>query len=237
MHDITPLDAGGRWPRDIAVWQVRLPAQADARDWPGLSADEHERAARFRLSADRVRFAVTRSRLRQLLAGYRNTPPAALRFTRNAWGRPELVDGDGLSFNVSHSQGQALIAVSARRRVGVDIEWIDPALDWQGLTGLLCTPGELQAIEGAPPDARRRAFFRCWTAKEALLKAQGRGLAAGLHSLDLAPGGLQAQDPTGSCTPDGGDHLRYRWLEDVAGYAACLAYGEPGSAGAWPGSS
>lgn len=235
MHDTTPLEARGRWPTDIAVWQIRLPAQADARDWPSLTADEREHAARFRLPADRIRFAVTRSRLRQLLAGHRDTPPAALRFTRNAWGRPELVDG-GLSFNVSHSKDQALIAISTTRRVGVDVEWIDPALDWQALTGLLCTPGELQAIEGAPPDMRRRAFFRCWTAKEALLKAQGQGIAAGLHSLSLAPGGLQAPGEAGSRTLDNGDRLHYRWLEGVAGYSACLAYGEPGSAAAWPGS-
>ncbi|MCC6074283.1 4'-phosphopantetheinyl transferase family protein [Pseudomonas sp. GCM10022188] len=232
MQDTTRLEASGRWPADIAIWQVRLPAQADARDWPGLTADECERAARFRLPAERIRFAVTRSRLRQLLGDYRNTPPAALRFTHNAWGRPELVDGAGLSFNVSHSAGQALIAVSATRRVGVDVEWIDPALDWRGLTGLLCTPDERQAIEGAPPGARRRAFFRCWTAKEALLKAQGQGLAAGLRSLNLAPAGLQAQDEAGSCTLEGGGRLHYRWLEDLAGYGACLAYGEAGSAGA-----
>lgn len=233
MQDTTPLDAGGRWPADIDIWQVRLPVQADAHDWPGLAAEEREHAARFRLPTDRIRFAVTRSRLRQLLGGYRNTPPAALRFTHNAWGRPELVDGDGLSFNVSHSKGQALIAVSASRRVGVDVEWRDPALDWRELTGLLCTPRERQAIEDTPADARRRAFFRCWTAKEALLKAQGQGIAAGLHALSLAPGGLQGQDEAGSCTLHG-NRLHYRWLDELAGYGACLAYGDAGSAGSWP---
>jgi len=229
MNDTRRLEARGRWPADIDLWHLNLPAQAGVHDWSCLSGDERERAARYRQPADRIRFALTRCRLRRLLAGYLGLAPEALRFGSDVWGRPELAGG-GLSFNVSHGGKHALIAVSVSRRVGVDVEWIDPALDWRALTGLLCTSQERQAILTAVHEARRQAFFRCWTAKEALFKADGRGIGAGLRSVNLAAAGKQFWTAAGGTAAVGGCRLQYRWLDELNGYSACLAYGEPGSA-------
>ena len=233
MNDLRRLAPAGRWPDDIQLWHLRLPAQAVDADWPTLSADERARAARYRRPTDRIRFALTRCRLRQLLGAWLDRPPASLRFDCNAWGRPELCGG-GLFFNVSHGGSHALIAISACRRVGVDVEWIDPALDWQALSGMLCTQAELQSIQAIPEDSRRWAFFRCWTAKEALLKAMGQGIGADLHSVNLAERTAQPMAMVGATAMVTNCRLQYRWLEGLEGlegYSACVAYGEPGSAG------
>ncbi|NVK40899.1 MAG: 4'-phosphopantetheinyl transferase superfamily protein [Oceanospirillaceae bacterium] len=230
MNDLRRLVPGGRWPDDIQLWHLRLPSEYGEADWSTLSADERARAGRYRQPADRIRFALTRCRLRQLLGAWLDLPPASLRFHCNAWGRPELSCG-GLSFNVSHSGSHALIAISACRRVGVDVEWIDPALAWQALSGLLCTAAELRSILESPGDRRRWAFFRYWTAKEALLKAQGQGIGAGLHAVNLAEGETQPMAMAGATAPVADCRLRYCWLDELEGYGACLAYGEPGSDG------
>ncbi len=229
MDHTSRLVAGGRWPADLDLWHVCIPAALGERDWACLEAAERARAARYRQPGDRVRFALTRARLRQLLAGRLGVAPAALRFAYNPWGRPQLVGG-GLSFNVSHGAGHALIAISAARRVGVDVEWVDPALDWQDLTGMVCTAAEARAILAGPRARQRQRFFHCWTAKEALLKAGGQGIGSGLHALCLGSAGAAGE--AGGSRLVAGRVLHYRWLGDIPGYSACLAYGETGSAAA-----
>lgn len=238
MDYTTRLAAGGRWPADVELWHLHIPAAASERDWPWLDAGEQARAARYRQPADRIRFALTRSRLRQLLAARLDMSPAALRFVSNPWGRPELASGAGLAFNVSHGGDHALIALSAARQVGVDIERIDPALDWQALTGMVCTAAEMRAILAQPRWRHRQCFFQCWTAKEALLKACGLGIGAGLLGLELVHLGLEAREgeDAGGSLMLKGRSLHYHWLGDISGYGACIAYGqalslEPGFSG------
>ncbi|HEV3428624.1 MAG TPA: 4'-phosphopantetheinyl transferase superfamily protein [Paraburkholderia sp.] len=225
------LMARGRWPDEIDVWQLRFDfAGALAEDMPFLDAAERARAARFLRLPDRIRSAATRSVLRELLGGYLNMNPADVPLVVSSRGKPMLADlrHDALSFNVSHSGDHALIAVSRRHVVGVDIERINPAIDWRGLARLVCTPLEKQAIEASPLALQPAQFFRCWTAKEALLKALGLGITEGLLALrvDLhaaIPAG-PPQVAEGAHAFDGARSMHYRWIEDIDGYPGCLAF-------------
>ena len=202
-----PIPTAGRWPADVELWRVELSVDADtAGACRYLAASEIERMTRYAQHADRVRFAVARSVLRGILGAHLGCDPAQLQFEVGKYGRPSLVAHPGLSFNVSHSGERVLIALSALRTVGVDIESIDPALDWRALLDLVCAPEEARRIGTV------RAFYRCWTAKEALLKATGAGIGEVLKSIDVTC----AQAPTA---------LRFAFLNELDGYLGALAFG------------
>ncbi|WP_144152744.1 4'-phosphopantetheinyl transferase family protein [Paraburkholderia sp. BCC1885] len=134
-QQVGQLDSNGRWPADVAVWHVAMPPAGTCVNGAVLDGDERERALRYRRPADRTRYAVTRAVLRELLGQRLGTEPASLRFATSGHGRPELFGIPGISFNVSHSGDHGLIAISQARAVGIDVEYIDPSLDWRKRLG------------------------------------------------------------------------------------------------------
>jgi 4'-phosphopantetheinyl transferase len=182
---------------EIHLWHADLDAaEASYGALLGtLASDEAERAARFRFERDRRSFAVCRSALREILGAYLGRPPAALCFEYAPTGKPSLArqaatSDSSLSFNVSHSGGLAAIAVSRAAELGVDIEVERADLELETIARRFFAPGEVEALLAHPPSERQGAFYRCWTRKEAYLKARGTGIVAGLDRFEvtLAPG-------------------------------------------------
>ncbi|SRR5579883_299816 len=188
-------------------------------DTPGslelLSLDERARAAGFRFDHHRNRYIACRSMLRVILAGYLETDPRGIEFAYNPNGKPFV---PGLFFNVSHSAGFALYAVSRTREVGVDIERIDPKFAAGQIPERFFSPLEVRTLRALPEHLQLEAFFRCWTRKEAFVKAVGLGLSMPLASFDvtLAPG-----EPARFLR--GGDGWELESLDPVSGYAAAVA--------------
>ena len=199
--------AGARWnpppavislPEDeVHVWRARLDDfRAELRAITGLlSADEADRAGRFHFTSDREHFITARAVLRILLGRYLDRPPAALSFTYSPHGKPELAaaaDGSAanLRFNLAHSHGLAVYAVTRGRRVGIDVEFIRPGLAAGHIAEHFFSPREIAALRALPQELQEAAFFRCWTRKEAFIKAHGEGLSFPLDQFDvsLAPG-------------------------------------------------
>jgi 4'-phosphopantetheinyl transferase len=224
------IQAGTRWPTDISLWHLRVPREdAPLHALRGeLSGDERARADRYRSAAERARYIATRATLRRLLGERVGTLPGALQFTAGAHGRPVLDGHPALSFNVSHAGEHALIAISDTRTVGIDIERIDPALAWRELAGLVCTDEEQHAIACRPPPRRSEAFFRCWSAKEAVLKALGVGIAGGLRAVAADPlsEGMQRPMVSPASRFAAAAALCFHWLEDFSGYVGCIAYSD-----------
>lgn len=146
-----------------------------------LADDERARADRFRASQQSRRFAVTRGTLRHLLSAYLHTTPKQLRFAYGTHGKPylELPQTD-LCFNVSHSGGVALMAFARARDLGVDVERTLRDVGWESVAKRFFADPELTELMALPAAQRRAGFFRCWTSKEAYMKATGRGIALGL---------------------------------------------------------
>lgn len=185
-----PLQVPESLAADIGVWRLDLDLAAPlARaDWEVLAEEEGARALRLRRHEDRVRFVATRAALRRLLADRLGCVPQALRFEAGPHGKPRLKDERAgepvIDFNVSHAGGFALIALSRRGAVGVDIERCNPDLDTASLEPQVLSPLE-QRLEAS----RRLDFFECWVVKEAVLKALGLGIAEHLKQLSvLKPG-------------------------------------------------
>ncbi|WP_347558036.1 4'-phosphopantetheinyl transferase superfamily protein [Robbsia sp. KACC 23696] len=225
------LRSEGRWPSDLAIWHVAIPASEQAIDVAVLDASEHARAALYRQDSDRRRFQATRSALRNVLGRHLDIDPSSVRFKTGSRGRPALRDTESaLSFNVSHAGDHALIALSDTRDVGIDVERIDPTLDWRTLLDLVCTPSERLLLSDTTlsPALLRQRFFQCWTAKEALLKARGLGIADGLQSLSIDfSAGVRPLAATLGPSMAGMNDLRYCWLLDIPGYMGCLAFASP----------
>lgn len=139
--------------------------------------------------------------LRRLLAGYCGREAGELVFVTGAHGKPALADAS-LAFNLSHSGAGAVLAITRGVDVGVDLESVLLPRQYAALARRYFCRREAEAVAAAAGHEREALFLRLWTAKEAVLKALGRGLAFGLDRLEFDPATLP---PTLRCiTPDGG---------------------------------
>ncbi len=215
--------------RGIHIWSVRLdPPEGRVRELARLlSADEAERAARFRFDRHRRRFTVGRGVLRQLLGRYLGVDPAQIAFRYGHRGKPELAEGSPagrLHFNLSHSEELALYALTWGRELGVDVEQIRPLEDLEQIAERFFAAGERGVLRAVPDPLKARAFFNCWTRKEAYIKAVGEGLALPLDSFEvtLAPG-----EPARMLSMDGDAEKAGGWtlseFEPEPGFVGALA--------------
>jgi 4'-phosphopantetheinyl transferase len=188
-----------------------------------LTADELLRAGAKAAEEGRKRAVVTRAAVRALLARYLDAAPDELAFAAGAHGKPRL-DPDGpLRFNLSHSGELAMIALARDTEVGIDVEQVRPRADFTRVARRVFTEAEREAA--ADSDL---AFYRHWVAKEAFVKATGRGLGASLRSFEVlleAPGGARLVHVAGDTAEAA------RWalvpLEVAPGYAAAVVAEAP----------
>jgi 4'-phosphopantetheinyl transferase len=216
----------------IALWHLDLAGAADseARWLELLSTDERERAGRFHFDRDRQHFCAARGILRTLLAAYLTTRPLDISFVYSDKGKPALAPPyaeSGLNFNVSHSGEAALLGFVQSSRIGVDVEKIRNDFDSAAIAGRFFSPHEREQLSRLPSDQRHRAFFHCWTLKEAFIKALGEGLSHPLHQFDVTFDASWDRSVPISLTtrPDPSESGRW-WLQTVdvdPDYAAALA--------------
>jgi 4'-phosphopantetheinyl transferase len=158
----------------VHVWLAGL-GEFDGE--PATPADK-VRAGRFMQDDDRRRFLAGRVLARRVVGNYLGYSPAEVTFALTAFGKPYLCQrgGPDLRFNLSHSGDMVALAVSLDDEVGVDIETAAPD-NADELVSIVLSELELYAFARLPLVQRPAAFLRCWTRKEALLKAAGTGLA------------------------------------------------------------
>jgi 4'-phosphopantetheinyl transferase len=176
MDQQAPLSAPG-----IELWLVDLQAPAREREAPApgdwLDEAERSRAARFHFERDAHRYRASHTALRHLLAQRTGVAPAALRFAAGRHDKPQLDLPGAPAFNMSHSGRWALIGIGGQAPIGVDIEAPREMDDLMALAERNFTASECRELRAVPEAGRLRAFLRCWTRKEACLKAVGSGLS------------------------------------------------------------
>jgi 4'-phosphopantetheinyl transferase len=123
-----------------------------------------------------------------VLAAYLGIEAERVTITAGEHGRPALAatHASALDFNWSHSGDQALIAIGRRVAPGIDVERLRPRPRALEIARRYFSAEEAAALAALPPADREAAFLALWTAKEAVLKALGRGLAFGLDRLSIA---------------------------------------------------
>jgi 4'-phosphopantetheinyl transferase len=176
---------------NIHVWAVNLNAAGfDMGVWRRrLSTREQERADRFKFSHDRRRYIVAHVALRAILGAYLKVSGDNLQFSEGENGKPRLTrvaSARSIEFNLSHSHEKALIAVAHGRVVGVDIELVKSDFAFHDVAKHFFTHREVAALTALPPILQRRSFYKCWTSKEAFLKAKGVGLSGALDEVEIS---------------------------------------------------
>ena len=182
-------------PHEVHLWcaTVEGPAFDFARLRGLLSSDESARATAFRFERDRRRFVAARAFLRTILSLYLDCSPTELHFKYTEYGKPALINfqvNANLTFNLAHSGELALYAITLERAIGVDIEQIRQEFADDEIARRFFSAREASRLFSLPANDRLRAFFDCWTRKEAFIKAKGLGLSLPLDQFDvsLAPG-------------------------------------------------
>ncbi len=201
---------------EVHVWAAALdvaPA-AVSRLRGHLCAEERARARRFRFNRDRDRYVVGRAVLRRILGAYLDRAPGEVELHYGDRGKPAAArEGEpGIRFNVAHSGGLALYAVTLARETGIDVEEVRPGLESETIAGRLFSPDDAAALRAAPAEDRVRVFLEGWTRMEALAKGRGCGLSG-------AGGG-----------PGCGTGWVVQSMIPAPGYVAALAVEGPGAA-------
>ncbi len=210
------------WRADLNVTKQLLKKLKDT-----LQKVETDRANRFHFEKDRHHFIAARGALRVILGNYLNIQPRNLNFTYNTHGKPRIaneLDQNHVNFNLSHSHGIALYAVTLGREVGIDIERVRTNLSFEKIAKRFFSPLEFQTLMALPLSERVAGFFNCWTRKEAYIKAIGEGLSIPLDQFDVT---LNPNDEAKIISTKGDSILAARWslyaLIPAPGYVGALA--------------
>lgn len=150
-----------------------------------MSNDERERAKKF--IRGKEEYIASRWLLRKVLGAYLQQAPQALVFNRTEKGKPYLAS-HSLQFNLSHSGHWALLGLAHQMELGVDIEQTKDTRDLLGIAESYYHPDEFAQLQQQPANEQMRYFYRLWTLKEAVLKALGVGISAGLENLNFSLG-------------------------------------------------
>ncbi len=214
-------------PDELHVWRVDVDrfGSDQGRLEGTLAENERARARRFRFETDRRRFISRRGVLREVLARYLGLPAAALQYRLASYGKPELAGPlpIDLRFNLSHSAGLVLIAITQDREVGVDVELVEAQQADDGVARRFFARGEIAELDRFDGHEWIEAFFRCWARKEAFIKARGEGLSFPLEQFEVSVG---PYEPARILRVDGDASEALGWsmlaLNPAPGYAGAV---------------
>ena len=214
VENIKSLQAG-----EVAIWGADVSEMIEEIDaLTGLlSVEELKKAERLKDEQAQRMCVVARGGLRVLLGAYTNQSPSQVMFDQQVGGKPMLESGE-MSFNLAHSGDWVVWAFAASGEVGVDLEQVRAHVLHARVARRYFQPAEQQALAEAS-DASR--LFDMWAAKEALVKASGKGVFAAMNEVELTL--------VGGVVPDEavvGDWYLRR-VEAGSMYACALASDQP----------
>lgn len=168
------------WVVDTKVTDAAIVALRDT-----LSSAEIDRTDRFAFEKDRIVYTAAHGALRLLLEHYLRRPASSFEFDFNAYGKPSLRSAE-IEFNLSHSGHIALCAFSKHSQIGVDVEFMRKDVNPKELAGQFFSPYEAKSVQQKNSSDQLDMFYRCWTRKEAFVKAHGEGLSIPLDSFSVS---------------------------------------------------
>jgi len=213
---------------EVHLWRLSLDQPDVIRDRFRLTLepDELSRASRFHFEKHRRHFLVGRGFLRDIVARYLDEKPENLRFAYGAYGKPSLAADTAVRFNMSHSHEVALLAITRDVELGVDVEHVRADFATADIARRFFSQAEVEAFDMLPPEEQVAAFFKCWTRKEAYIKAIGKGLSQPLDGFDVTLGPGEEAALLRAAADDAS-----RWaMSDIdvgEGYAGALAVERP----------
>ncbi len=151
-----------------------------------LTDAEQRQQSRFHFAHDRHRYLITRALVRTTLSRYADVAPQDWTFVPNSYGRPAISNDDArardISFNLSHSRGLVVLAVTRGQELGVDTEDAVTRAPPLEIADRFFAPEETASLRAQPPEQQPQRFFQYWTLKESYIKARGMGLSLPLDA-------------------------------------------------------
>lgn len=175
-------------PNTVHVWTINFAVNDEAfnKYLSLLSEDEKKRASKFKFFKDKRCYVVTKGVLRLLSGHYLNKEAKAICFAYGEYSKPKFKHKTNLNFNVSHSGDSAILGFVYDHTIGVDIEKIKNNFDTFKIAANFFSKKEIAALREIPKPQQHMAFYRCWTRKEAFVKAKGSGLSFPLDSFSVS---------------------------------------------------
>ncbi len=232
---------------EIHTWTFSLdqPEEIVAYFTSLLSQDELSRAARLRSESAWKRFTTGRGWLRLILSQYVEQTPEDLCFSYGLSGKPQLqktfihqATSKPPFFNLAHSNGTGMLAVTCSGSVGIDLEFIHPIPEIETIASRYFSPREWAALAALPDKDKINGFFNTWTCKEAFVKALGEGFALPFNTftISISPQGRPASiELEGSALqepgkePDRHQNWLYLPVQPPHGFAAAMVIEKPSS--------
>ncbi|WP_178989435.1 4'-phosphopantetheinyl transferase family protein [Winogradskyella schleiferi] len=174
-------------PNMVHLWTINVEVKDDTyhKYYTLLSEYEKERADRFKFYKDKRCYVVARGVLRLLSSTYLKTEAIDIEFDYEQYGKPKFKQITNLNFNVSHSGDIAIIGFVYDHSIGVDIEKIKDDFNTFEIATNFFSKKEIEALQKTPKLQQHLAFYRCWTRKEAFIKAKGNGLSFPLDTFSV----------------------------------------------------
>jgi 4'-phosphopantetheinyl transferase len=216
--------------KHIHVWSVSIQSfkLSTERLIRFLNPDESARASQIGANSTRDLFIAGRGVLRILLGQYLRRAPESIQVTYEPHGKPRVAADDHIQFNVTHSGDLVALAFSTDCPVGIDVEPIRELSNISRIYRYMLCPDEVAELMPLPADARERAFFHCWTRKEAYAKAIGKGLLTAFNDFCVS---VHPDAPARFVHFNSDTSRAAAWsLHDLSlspAYAAALAYPGP----------
>ncbi len=167
---------------DVHLWATKPKEISNPellKRYQGLLNDEElHKQQRYRFKKDQHSALITRAFVRDILSQYTEKDPAEILFSKGNHGKPELKSNNShIQFNISHTRGLIICAVTLHDEVGCDVEDIHRNSDVLAIANRYFSEQEITQLFLLPTEQQRSRFFDLWTLKESYIKAWGLGLA------------------------------------------------------------
>lgn len=177
--------------QEVHIWKINLEQSSInvQNSFDILNEAEKNKAQKFRFEKHQKRYTMARSSLKRILSRYLSMTPQNVEFQYNDYGKPQLLEklnNIDLQFNVSHSENVAIYGITCHYLIGVDIEYIRPMPEADNLAKRFFSRKEFEHISQLSSTEKYEEFFKLWTAKEAYLKAIGKGISGGLEKVEIS---------------------------------------------------
>jgi len=218
---------------EIIIWRIHL--DYDRFDLINLSKtlspDEKLRSDKFYFEKDRSRYVISHGILRELLSFYTGITPKEINFYVNDFGKPYLLPDrstDDIRFNISHSNQGTILAFSKEREIGVDLEFMKLDFPSVEIVDRFFSKKEKTEFLTLRKHERVEGFYKCWTRKEAYIKAIGKGLSIPLDSFDVSLKPGEPVELVDSRISEGGEEWSITDIDVWEGYTAAICIQKPG---------
>lgn len=211
------------WLADKADFSI---GQLERNCLPWLSAKEQLRYKRYQFASSKQEYLAGQMLIRTVLSEYTDTAVADWKFDQQENGKPFIAVpelSDPIHFNLSHSEGRLVLAVSRHALTGVDIESIKPKRRIEQIAARHFSAAELEQLSSLDGEERTLRFYELWTLKEAFIKAKGTGLKHSLHSFGFELGEGELDFWIDQVSEQ--DHRNWQFWQLHAGSGFCLGLG------------